>query len=166
MRAAKTAVSHPPESPTSVPGPVPVPTRAELIDEYGEIDRELKLIEPKRKRLEELKVIIRAWYDQFPAERTFEEEGRLYKLVLSPREMEATPDIKEIFKRCLDTTPKVIQALYARWGEKLIRFFELVSVSQKVIRERWGDKAVEEVFRRERTGSRKLTVVAKAGPSA
>jgi hypothetical protein len=146
------SIHSPASSSSLIPGAVPQTLpREQIIDEFGELDRKLKSLEPTRKRHEALKSIIKSWYEQFPSEQAAEEQGKQYLLIVSPREMEASPKLPEIFKLC---------------GRSFKRFCKLVSVTQSAVKKAFGEESIEQCFLRERTGARKLTVVAKASPAA
>ena len=60
-------------------------TRASVVDEYGELQRRLRLHQPDADRAAELREIIRGWYEDAGPDSTFTEVGRNYRLDIGRR---------------------------------------------------------------------------------
>jgi hypothetical protein len=54
--------------------------RAVIVDEIGDLTRDLALVKPKADRLEELQKIARGWYAESPGNESFVERGARYEL--------------------------------------------------------------------------------------
>ena len=134
----------------SVPAPAValIPSREQIIDNFGELDRQIKQFAPTLKKYEELKVIIKSWYVTHPDEQPAFGDGHLYTLMVSPCEMEATPDKRVIWKTL---------------GAKLA--VAICTVTQKAAKQALESLGksdqFEQCFTQARTGSRKLSVVAR-----
>jgi hypothetical protein len=61
------------------------PSRAAIIDEYGELERAIAAFKPAAQRKAELEKEIASWYEDGPAEAEFTAEGRLYRVLVSPK---------------------------------------------------------------------------------
>lgn len=150
MRAAKTAVAPlKSSSDHQPPGPVPVPTRAELIDRFGELDRRYRLWKPDEDEYEALKAQIKSWYENFPAEKAVAEEGKLYKVILTARINKSTPNIPKLLKKFGR----------AAFREMIVVYKTAVEKALQAMKERADEDAVDEYFTSGRTGSRRISVV-------
>lgn len=132
----------------SATGPQLVPTREQLIDEFGELDRLVNDFKPKAKRHEALKEIIRGWYCDQAAEQEFEPEGRLYRLQVSACENRSTVSPLKVYKDL---------------GVK--KLLQICEITLKAIKEAVGESAAAKYVTYAQTGSRKITAVAKAAPA-
>lgn len=56
-----------------------------IVDEFGELERQIALWKPRIDRAAELRKIIENWYANDVAEESFTIAGKLYMVVLSPR---------------------------------------------------------------------------------
>lgn len=59
-------------------------SRASLVDEFGELDRQLALLEPRYKALSEE---INGWFENAPAAEPATIDGAQYRLALSPKRL-------------------------------------------------------------------------------
>lgn len=131
-----------------MPGVIPIrpgrprrPSSAE-IDEFGRLQHELK---PKNARLDELRNVVKAFYDTKPENQAFLEEGDDYSLQISERAMERT-----IFNMA-----KLKNLLGLRTFLKFCKF-SMADVDANVPTVRHKD-----FLKKEQTGSRKYTAVAR-----
>jgi hypothetical protein len=78
------------------------PTENEkLVDEYGELVRELALFRPKADRAAHLGRVIASWFEQAPAERSFIADGVMYEVQVSAKQNQRNViDIAELYARC------------------------------------------------------------------
>ena len=134
----------------------PTPTREQLIDEYGELDRQYRLWQPKEKRYEALKAEIKGWYENAPAEQPQACFGHLYQINLTAMQNESTPDTMKLWKK------------FGKAGFlKLIVIYKTaVQKALAAINEPSDEAAVEAYFTKGRTGSRRMTAVLKSAPAA
>jgi hypothetical protein len=116
-----------------------------MIDEFGELDRIMKLHEAKRARYEFLKRLIKSWFDQAPADADGAVEGEVYRLHLSARERE---------RRIRD-----MRELVDRIG--LDKVLELASVSLSALEDLLGKTGVSALTVEARIGSRRIRAVPK-----
>lgn len=132
--------------------PTLVPTRAQQVDEFGELDRLVKAFAPKAKRHEELQKLIRSWYQAHPPEKPDVAEGVLYDVLVAECGVERTLGLKAKLK------------IFSIVGKAA--FVSLVNLTLKAATTAVGEPKVNELATKERTGSRKLVVVAKSPASA
>jgi hypothetical protein len=125
-----------------------VPSQSALIDEFGELDRQVQAFQPIVSRHEELKKIIKSWYDDWPAEQAAIASGKLYTLQISPRENQ----------RSIVSIAKVAKLL----GAKV--FQAMATVPIKALEDRLGKVAAAKLLCESRTGSRRIKTVANAAP--
>jgi len=77
-----------------------VPSREEIIDEFGELDRRLALVKPAVDRHKVLKETIAGWYADTPAEQAAIAQGGYTRSTWRPRAMSAPCSIsKRLFRR-------------------------------------------------------------------
>lgn len=125
------------------------PSRADIIDEFGELDRKVQEFAPTAKRHEALKSQIKTWFENHPADQELTEEGKLYTLQVGARAKE----------RRIASLAKVFKALGAN------KFLGICSVGLKALEDALGkDKAAGYIVE-DQSGSRRLKVVAKAAQS-
>lgn len=138
---------------------LPAGLTATLIDEYGELDRQAKLSDgwkSKSDRYEALKRQIKACYDEQSAEAEFTAAGQFYEVQVSARTNESSlkspMDLYRAFKKGLPE--------FLAWVKPL--------VTKKSVAEGLGlgDKQAEAYFEKHLTGSRRLTAVLRAAPTA
>jgi hypothetical protein len=120
--------------------------RAKLIDEYGELCRQLDEIKPVILRHKELGSMLQSWYVDAPADQPATAQGRLYTLQISPRDNQTTiTDIRKVY-RVLGVS----------------RFLELCSITLKAVKENVTPKVYEGLIETHRTGFRTLKTVLRA----
>ena len=122
---------------------------ADLIDQYGELDRQVQQFKPIADKHAKLKAVIKSWYDDQPGEASAIAAGRLYEVQVSARENERT----------WSSMAKVYRAVGG-----CTAFLKICSVAIKAVEEAIGKSKAEALLVEERTGSRRLKVVAKAAP--
>lgn len=127
---------------TAPPAP---PTRADLVDEFGELDRQIAAFAPTKKRHEQLQGIIRSWFADHPSESPATVSGHVYTVQVSPRGEERYFSLKaklQIFKRL---------------GKE--KALELFSITLKAVEESLGRGDMEMLVSKANSGSRKLVPV-------
>jgi len=120
-----------------------------LIDEFGELDRQLQAFQPTAARHRVLREQIMAWApDLLPAQATTFSSD-LYDLHLTARQSE----------RSIVSMPKVYKAI----GKET--FLSICSLSLKALEETLGKDRAEAHVAWNQSGPRKLVAVAKASPA-
>ena len=127
------------------------PTREQLIDEFGELDRQIQEFAPKAKRYKILQDTIRSWYADFPAERPDTLAGAHYLVQVSARTEERYFSLKAKAK------------IFSSLGKA--KALELFSITLKAVEDALGKAVLEDLVSRAHSGSRKLVAVAKAPPA-
>lgn len=135
----------------------PVPD-VSLIDEFGEIERQLALWKPPAnpyaQRRKELLSIMEDWYVSHPAADGDVLQGRLYQLEVTPR----------YFER--ETTPTFYRkAFNAIRAAKIVDPFTVFTATLGAIEKHLGLPYLDANAPRERTGIRRFSVVAKGCPA-
>jgi hypothetical protein len=103
------------------------PSRGDLIDEFAELDRLMKLYKPQIDRHASLKKEILSWADDLAATKPHQFESKLYQVQLSPRKNKSWITSKtEVFKRL---------------GQRL--FIELASITLEAVRAAKLDDLIE-----------------------
>ena len=125
--------------------PMPHADRSAVIDEYGELDRQVSQFEPTRKRHKELQDAIRSWHDSEPADAACSVSGRLYDVIVGMCGEE----------RFLE--PKAKAEIFKRLGRA--RAFQVFSITLKAVEAELGGVVLATLASKARTGSRKLTAV-------
>lgn len=133
---------------------IPVKTREQLIDEFGELDRQVTQFAPVAKRHRDLAEQIRGWYQEHPANQPAVANGYLYEVQVSACGEERVLDLKakrEIWKRL-----------------KIGRALELFSITLKAVEAapELGKELLDKLAQKKPIGSRKLIVVAIAPAQA
>ena len=121
--------------------------RQKLIDEFGELDRQVKQFAPTAKRHEAIAKEIRSWYVNHPAEQGALAEGTLYEVQVSARGEERQFSLKA-----------KLQILKELGRAKAMALF---TITLKAAEEALGAARVAQLVQLERTASRKLVVVAR-----
>jgi transcriptional regulator GlxA family with amidase domain len=137
--------------------------RQAAIDRYGEARRQYSLwsapVNPHAAELAEAKAAIEALYVDHPADQRDLAEGLKYQLDVSERhfERELTPDAKQKafykFQRL-----RIIEK-----GDKIVRFpvFSVFSVTLDAIEKHLGEKYLDLIAPKHRTGPRTYKAIAK-----
>lgn len=60
--------------------------KREMIDEFGELNRQVQMFEPVQTRFELVKKAIKSWFDDAPADAEATVEGKVYLLHISARQ--------------------------------------------------------------------------------
>jgi hypothetical protein len=115
--------------------------RRAIVDEFGELEKELAPIGPKVKRYEELAKAIRSWYAYEDGTKAFTAAGGTYQVLLSEKQFESDVD--------------VVLAAKALGRAK---FMALASATLKLLKENLSATVLASVVTRTQTGSRKLIV--------
>jgi hypothetical protein len=121
-----------------------------LIDEYGALYMESQRWAPKEKRLEALKLIIRGWYPDLPADKTDLAIGTSYEI--------------QVGERTVEKSWKSMRAVYKAAGG-LKAFLTICTVTFKALSEAIGKDEAEALQREARTGNRKLVAVPYVAPA-
>lgn len=124
-----------------MPRPSKSPSRKELIDEFAELDRLLKLYKPQLDRHKELKAEILSWGDaeSFKATDRPTFDSREFRVLLSARENKSwITDKMEVFQRL---------------GQKT--FIEIAGITLKAVRE----AGLEDLTETEQIGPREIVSV-------
>lgn len=127
------------------------PSREQLIDEFGELDRQMQQMKPAVERYEALKAIIKGWYDHSPPGGTAIAKGRLYEIQVSARETQ----------RRIRSMMLVYKAVGG-----LQKFFALVTVPLKGLEDLIGKEKAAALLVEEQCGSRRLKAVPKSSPAS
>ncbi len=127
-------------------------TRAALVDEFGELDRQVKAFSETAKRHESLRKTIVAWFPNLPGDQAAIISGQLYQVNVGMREE----------KRSILSMVKVFKAV----GKT--KFLEACSFTIDALETALGKVPAEAFLDRSRTGARKVTAVlnAPAQPAA
>lgn len=120
--------------------------RATLIDEYGELCRQMDEMKPVIARYKELGSMLQSWYVDTPADQSVTAQGRLYSLQISPRDNQ--------------TTIKDIRKVYRVLG--VAKFLKLCSITLKAVKENVDAGVYEGLVETHRTGFRTLKTVLRA----
>lgn len=123
--------------------------RASIVDEYGELCRELDAFKPKIDRKEALGREIRGWYDSASPHVAYIETGSNFEVQISPRSNE----------RKVTSWSKVFKIL----GK--VEFLKWATITLKDLDPLIPPHLKHEVIREEQTGRRTLKPVAKASMS-
>jgi len=122
----------------------------QMIDEYGELDRRMKLYAMDVQRYDTLKHAIKSWFDQAPADADGTCEGNTYLLHLSARERE----------RRIRDMHELVEVI------GIDKFLEIASVAIGVLENLLGKDRVRPLIAEARTGSRRIKAIAKRAVSA
>lgn len=128
------------------------PSREQLVDEFGELDRQIQILTPKIKRHEALKLQIRGWYQDLPADVPAIATGSIYEVQVSARGQERSFTLKAKIK------------IFAKLGKA--RAMELFSITLKAVEDAFGKDELELLASKANTGSRKLVPVLKSSIQA
>ena len=120
--------------------------RAALIDEYGELSRQLDELKPAIARHRELSQILQSWYSDAPADQPDTARGRIYILQISPRDNH--------------TSFKDLRKVYRVLG--VSKFLKLCSITLKAVKEAVPAEVYEGLTETHRTGMRTLKTVPRA----
>jgi hypothetical protein len=118
-------------------------SNADLIDEFGELDRQVQQFKPQAERHEFLKKLIRSWFDDEPAAQTAIATGNVYEIQLTAKLKERT--WTDIFK------------LYRALGRE--KFLSVCEVALGKAEELLGKPKVATLVSEALTGSRRLKPV-------
>jgi len=116
-----------------------------MIDEFGDLAREIERFKPTKDRHEQLRGQIQSWYDAKPATEAFIQEGARYSLEIS----------EKANKRSITKMP----ALFKLLGQKL--FLKLCGFALADVDENIPIGRHKEFLTEAQTGPRKLKAVAK-----
>lgn len=131
---------------------ISAPTREQLVDEFGELDRLVQQFDPTKKRHEFLKDLIRSWYVDHPAELPATAEGDTYLVQVGARGPERYFSLKSKSR------------IFTLLGK--VRSMELFSITLKAVEEALGKPQLEALASKANTGSRKLVAILKAPADA
>ncbi len=133
--------------PSKAPQPISINSKAQMIDEYGELSRQIAEMKPNLARHKVLSDLLQSWYLEHPAGLPAVAEGHHYSLQIGPRENHTT----------------ILSIANVRKAIGAVRFLEVCSITLKAIKECLGDgPAFDSLVSIDRTGPRSLKAVAKA----
>ena len=143
------------------PAPAPVAPSVELaiptdgdqkalIDEFGELNRQVQLHAPVVARFELLKRTLKGWLDGAPNDADAVLEGQLYRLHMSARERERHV--------------RSVQEVADRIG--LERLFQIITVPVVALQAILGSTEVDSLLVEKRSGSRRIRCIPKYAPTA
>lgn len=121
------------------------PSREQLIDEFGELDRRIQDFAPAVRRHKQLTELIRTWYTDHPAEQPALAEGHVYRIQVSPRTEERSFSLAAKTK------------IFARLGKA--KALELFSITLKAVEDALGKGDMESLVSKAHSGTRKLIPV-------
>jgi hypothetical protein len=125
--------------------------RARLVDEYGELDRQVKQFKPVADRHEAVKAIIKSWYDAEPAEAKGVIQGNRYEVQIGARAK----------VRSWLSLARVAKAV---GGVKVL--IRLCTVSIEAVEGKIGKEKTAELLEEDLVGTRRITAVAKVSNQA
>lgn len=131
----------------AAPIPLDVLLRKKLVDEFGELDRQVKQFAPTVNRHKAIAEQIRGWYTSHPAASGALAPGTLYEIQVGERGEER------------QFSPKAKATIFRELGKAAA--MSLFNITLKAAEAALGEERVAELVTLERTGSRKLVVVAK-----
>jgi len=141
--------------------------RQAIIDEFGEVDRLMKLwkpqVNPHAKRRTELLAVMESWYVDHPAEEGDLIEGALYQVEVKPRKKHRTMT-PAAYKKAFERFRKLV----ALDGKTPVKFdpFTVFSTTLEAIKKHLGKHFLDEIAPEEQTGTRDFIAVAKAPAAA
>jgi|GEM_PF-2675811 len=131
--------------------------RQAIVDEYGEVDRKVKLwtptVNPHLQRRAELQAVIESWYEDYAPGLGGIQQGKQYQVEVSPQQWQQS--------LTAETQAKAF-ALIKR--AKLIDPFTIFTTTLAALKSHLGQAFLDSHVPRNRTGRRTITVVAKAEP--
>ena len=130
------------------PTPIADSGRAQIVDEFGELDRLVSAFSPTQKRYKALQDQIRSWYVNFPVDQATAAEGGLYRVLVGARGEERSFSLKAKAK------------IFAKLGKAAA--IAAFSITLKAVEEALGKDELDALATKAPTGSRKLVAVAKA----
>jgi hypothetical protein len=120
--------------------------RIRLIDEYGELDRQVQQFKPTSDRHEKLKSLIKSWYAESGPEPIGVIHGQRYELQVGAKET----------VRSWVSLPKVVKAV---GGSKA--FLEICTVAIAAVENVIGKSRTAALLDEAQTGTRRIKAVAK-----
>lgn len=125
------------------------PDRAALVDEFGELSRQVAEFAPTQRRLEQLRVIIAGWYADADAAKEWRVDGQVWALHVGMRERR---------RRITD-----MQRLYKVLGRDT--FLRLASIAMDKLELQLSEEHLAGLVVAERTGPRRIAAVLRAPPA-
>src|SRR5262252_5970955 len=130
----------------SVQSRMPDPKIA-LVDEFGELDRQIQLFKPTIERHDKIKSIIKSWYSDAAPDTTDVVRGNVYEIQVGARERERT-------WREMSAVSKAVG------GPKA--FLEIASVAIKSVENLIGKAKTDELLVESPTGARRIKSVLRS----
>jgi hypothetical protein len=124
--------------------------RAAVIDELGELQREIAVFRPKLKRAEELQKQVQSWYSSEAPDKSFEADGCRYRVQVGMRE---NP------RRITD-----MMRVFLHLGKT--KFVSLASIALKDLEAVVDGNVIDTLLTEERSGPRSVVTVALIGAFA
>jgi len=126
----------------------PVKTLEEMVDELGDLEKELMPLRPKMKRADDLRSEIRSRYDEKPEDKSFSIEGDRFALNVGARKIQKHVNIAKLYK-----------------SVKLSVFLKIVGVTLTSLKEHCEEYVVDSVISEQQTGYRPLELTEKGQPA-
>jgi hypothetical protein len=134
---------------SKTPAVSPDPKLIALVDEIGDLEKELAPHKPKAARLEKLRKQLRDRYDDKPADQPVTADGARYCIELGARAMQTVVNVPKLFK-----------------AMKLATFLKVATVTLKAITAECTPGVAGSVITEAQTGPRSLTITEKGKPTA
>jgi len=132
-------------------------SRQQIIDELGEVERKFRLWKPAANphaaRLAELRATVTTWFQDKPPDASYVMEGSQYRLEVKPAQ----------FRR--DMTSAAQAAAFDAVKKMGVAPFSIFKATQESIAKILGEKWLDSIAPKKRTGPRTFSLVAKSAPS-
>jgi len=123
-------------------------TLAEIVDELGDLEVELKPLTPKLRRADQLKKEIRERYDAKAEDASFVAEGERFVVNIGARKMQTHVNVAKLYK-----------------SVKLSVFLKIVGVTLKSLADNCDQWIIDAVTAEQQTGYRPLEVTQRGQPT-
>jgi len=113
--------------------------RAHTIDEFGELDRQLRLWAPTIRRHNELRKIIQSWFELIDPELGATAAGHAYQVIIGPKANHRLIDCRKLFAQIGDN--------FFDWANFPLEQFEALRIDSHglITEERSGSRSVTPV---------------------
>jgi hypothetical protein len=146
VQAATGPVRRPPVSAVLAPTAADRARRA-TVDQYGELARQVQMFQPVQAKFDQLKAMIKSWFDDAPADAEATLEGKIYLLHVGARER---------VRRVRDMQKLALAVGHDDLLELLSRHVPLGAVEDLI-----GKAKTDQLVTEERSGSRRIKAVPK-----
>lgn len=120
-----------------------------MVDEIGDLERELAPHKPKITRLDNLRKKLRDEYEGQPAASAFTSDGARYAIEVGARGWQTLIDVSKLFK-----------------SVKVNDFLKMAGITLKALNSTCSPAVAASVISEAQTGPRSLVVTAKGAPGA